>query len=88
MTIIKNCLKCRKDFKGKKKEPNNYVCEKCGLEIDRDINAAKNIEKEGIRMLEVPMECREVKLVERTAATGTCSDKQFALKQETATALA
>ena len=76
-----------------------YVCEGCGNSIDRDVNAAKNIENEGVRLSKesnlsktnalVPVECREVKLVERTAATAALRDgKQFALKQETATALA
>jgi len=40
-----------------------YHCKSCGSKIDRDINSAINIEKEGIKSL-VPTECREVKLVE------------------------
>lgn len=28
-----------------------YVCNNCGIEIDRDLNAAINIKKEGIRVL-------------------------------------
>lgn len=27
--IKKICLKCNKPFNGKKKEPNNYICDKC-----------------------------------------------------------
>ena len=39
-----------------------YVCDKCNCSIDRDINAAINIEREGIEKLnKIPMECREFK---------------------------
>ena len=27
--IKKICLKCSKSFNGKKKEPNNYLCDNC-----------------------------------------------------------
>lgn len=32
-------------------EERTYICEECGLIIDRDLNASINIEREGIRML-------------------------------------
>lgn len=30
-----------------------YICQKCGLEIDRDYNASINILNEGLRILEL-----------------------------------
>ena len=78
------CSKCGNRHKLELKD-RIYVCEKCGLEIDRDVNAAKNIENEGIRISLVPVECREVKLVEQPTDTFALSEsKLVALKQETA----
>jgi putative transposase len=34
---------CGKCFNKKKIKGKDYICEKCGLEIDRDINGARNI---------------------------------------------
>ena len=55
------CSKC-----GNRQKMNErirtYVCDKCNCSIDRDINAAINIEREGIEKLnKIPMECREFK---------------------------
>lgn len=56
-------------FCGNKKKlqikDRKYVCQVCGKEIDRDINSALNIEKEGLNKLnKIPMEYRELKPVE------------------------
>jgi len=52
-----------------------YHCKSCGSKIDRDINSAINIEKEGIKSL-VPTEYREVKLVEtKTSAIGLATNQ-------------
>jgi transposase len=42
-----------------------YVCHSCGASIDRDVNSAVNIEREGLKnLVVVPTERREVKPVE------------------------
>jgi transposase len=41
-----------------------YICQSCGKAIDRDINASINIEREGLRIKEIPMERRDLKPVE------------------------
>ena len=70
------CSKCG----ARRKMPQwerTYVCPKCGNEMDRDVNSAINIEREGLQSLvKVPAERREVKLVETSVtdlAKGTCS---------------
>jgi transposase len=50
------CSKCGNKQKMKEKV-RTYVCKSCNCKIDRDINAAINIEKEGLKQL-VPMEHR------------------------------
>lgn len=49
----KLCSNCGKKKRKLKLDMRVYRCGKCGLKIDRDINAAINIKKETIRMLEV-----------------------------------
>ena len=66
-----------------------YACPKCGNEMDRDVNSAVNIEREGLQSLvKVPAERREVKLVETTtSSTDVASLHQLkveSVKQETA----
>ena len=83
------CSKCGNKQKMDEKV-RIYLCPSCGATMDRDINAAINIEKEGLRIKQIPTECRELKLVE----TKTSSDFLFSKnpkvqseKQETQTSL-
>ena len=55
------CSNCSSKQKMNKKE-RTYLCPSCGNKMDRDINAAINIEKEGINS--VPAERREITPVE------------------------
>jgi transposase len=44
----------------------SFLCPSCRVKIDRDLNAAKNIEKEGLNL--VPTERREFKPVEMSTS--------------------
>ena len=46
----KLCSGCGFKNKYLKLSDRNWVCENCGAELDRDVNAAKNIKKEGKRL--------------------------------------
>jgi transposase len=79
------CSKC-----GNKQRMNKrirtYNCVSCNCSIDRDINAAINIEKEGLGINKIPMECREFKPVEiRTSFSilETKLEKVQSMNQET-----
>ncbi len=57
------CSHCGERHKMTERE-RTYICDSCGVTIDRDMNASINIENEGLRIKEIPMECRELKPVE------------------------
>jgi len=62
------CLKCENKQK-MSQEKRTYVCPVCGYEEDRDINASRNILREGLKDTKVPTEHRELKPQEsRTSA--------------------
>ncbi len=78
------CSNCGSRRKMNKRE-RMYLCQSCGATIDRDINAAINIEMEGLRNI-IPMERRELKPVEiRTSFANHENDlsKVQSAKQET-----
>ncbi|MDJ0745570.1 MAG: zinc ribbon domain-containing protein [Xenococcaceae cyanobacterium MO_167.B27] len=58
----KTCSSCLYQMSDMPLEVREWTCPSCGANHDRDENAAKNIRKEGIRMLSV--------LGTRTAADG------------------
>jgi len=83
----KMCSCCGNIKHGLKLSDREYVCENCGLAIDRDENAAINIESEGIRIYNelIGQRMPEFKLVEHP----TMDDKDVnplkssgAMKQE------
>jgi len=79
------CSKCGSRQKMKQSE-RTYLCKSCGATFDRDINAAINIEKEGLRIKQIPMECREFKPVEMRTSSAflkTKKPKVQSAKQET-----
>lgn len=47
----KTCSKCGEIKENLKLSDRIYICEKCGLEIDRDINASINIKNEGMKQI-------------------------------------
>lgn len=67
-------------------QTRTYVCPTCCCSIDRDINAAKNIEAEGLKQLKILAERKESKPVETQAsADSLVTDYQEVepVKQET-----
>ncbi len=84
------CSSCGNKQKMKQNE-RTYLCKSCGCKIDRDINAAINIERNGLEGINlVPAERRYVKPVEMRSS-GQNSVKNFeqvqSVKQETQTSL-
>jgi transposase len=62
------CSQCGNRQKMKQNE-RTYLCKSCGNKIDRDINAAINIEKEGEKIKKILAERKDLKPVEiRTSA--------------------
>ena len=57
----KKCSNCGIKKESLKLSERTYICNECGLEIDRDLNASINIHNQ------LPIACREVKPVEITA---------------------
>jgi len=58
--MCSNCGNIKKDLTLKDRE---YCCSSCGIKIDRDYNAALNILKEGLRILQKNRRCDEVSLL-------------------------
>ena len=83
------CSSCGNKQKMKQNE-RTYVCKSCGATFDRDVNAAINIEKEGLRIKQIPRESREFKPVEtKTAGQNLVTNfgQVQSVKQETPTSL-
>ena len=86
------CSKCGHRQKMEENE-RTYLCQSCGATFDRDVNAAINIEKEGLRVKQIPTECRKLKPVEiitSSAFLKTKVSKKLKVqseKQETSTSL-
>ena len=57
---FKKCSNCGVKKKKLSLSERTYICNECGLEIDRDLNASINIHNQ------LPIACREVKPVEIT----------------------
>jgi len=57
------CSRCGEKHKMTERE-RTYLCQSCGIIIDRDVNASINIEREGLKIKEIPMERRDFKPVE------------------------
>ena len=82
------CSNCGNRQKMKVSE-RTYLCQSCGAKIDRDINASKNIEKEGLRIQKIgkiPRESREFKPVEIKTSSSSLKTKMAKVqskKQET-----
>jgi putative transposase len=72
----KTCSSCGHKKEELKLSERTFVCEKCNFEIDRDLNAAMNLEKLGAC-------CPEVKSVDSVSVLG--KTKQRKLKQEIVT---
>lgn len=51
----KTCNECGYYYEDLGRNEKEWICPKCKAKLDRDINAAKNIEKEGLRILREEM---------------------------------
>ena len=68
----KLCSSCKNIKKDLKLEDREYICEFCGIVINRDYNAAINILNEGLRILD-EVSCRDGSASSVNIQTLVCS---------------
>jgi len=68
------CFSCGNKQK-MSQDKRTYVCPSCGCEEDRDVNASRNILREGLKDKRVPTEYRELKPQESRTSILSIMDK-------------